>query len=163
MILQILIFLFLCSCFCGCASTNKDETLIRAVREASNAAIAAHDTAGLGAALTLDYNVITSRNAASAERSVVLRRLAADWSAKPDLFYIRTPGSIEVFAEWSMASETGTWVGTWTEANGDKIELSGSYYAKWHNVAGQWLIRAEIFTPLSCSGGSYCSQGPLHD
>lgn len=141
----------------ACTATSQEEADIRTVRAASNAAIASHDTASIGATLTEDYHVITSRNAESVGRSAMLTRFAAD---APDVVYIRTPDVIQVFPEWNMASETGTWVGRWSD-NGDPIELSGTYYAKWHRMDGQWLIRAEIFTPLICKGGQYCKEGPL--
>lgn len=28
--------------------------------------------------------------------------------------------------------------------------------AKWQRVNGDWLTQAEIYTPLNCSGDSYC-------
>lgn len=145
----------------SCSETSEDETGIRSMREASNQALAAHDSAGLARTLLPDYNVVTSRNSASSRRSEMLSRLQADWGVKPDLVYKRTPENIEVFANWRMASETGSWVGTWTESNGDKIRLTGTYYAKWHKEADQWRIRAEVFTPLTCEGGVYCQQSPL--
>lgn len=111
--------------------------------------------------LTEDYNVVTSRNSVSSTRKVMLDRLAADMAAKPNLIYQRTPDKIQVFEAWQMASETGNWTGSWTESNGDKIQLSGTYYAKWHRVDNRWLIRAEIFTPLTCTGGAYCDSSPL--
>lgn len=140
-------------------STNHQEA-IRQVREASNQAIAAHDTAAIAQTLTPDYRVVTSRNAES-DKDAMLLSLGKDMSIKPDLVYRRTPEEIRVFAPWKMASESGHWSGQWTEANGDKIELTGTYYAKWHQVDGSWKIRAEVFTPLTCTGGSYCDQGPL--
>lgn len=138
-----------------------DKESIRRAREESNEAIAAHDTVRLARCLTIDYNVVTSRNAVSADRGILLERLAADWTVKPDLVYRRTPEKIELFSAWRMAGEKGTWMGTWTEPNGDNIRLSGSYYAKWHKEDGRWLIRAEVFTPLRCEGGTYCDKGPL--
>ena len=87
----------------------------------------------------------------------MLARFAADAA---DVIYVRTPDVIRVFPEWKMASETGTWVGRWSQDK-DKIELSGTYFAKWHKVKGAWLIRAEIFVPLRCTGGKYCDQGPI--
>jgi hypothetical protein len=137
-----------------------DEKSIRAVRELSNRAIAAHDTATLLLTLTPDYHVITSRNAESSTAKAMAERLFADMQAKPDLIYVRTPSAIDVFQGWKMASESGTWTGSWTE-NGEKIQLTGTYYAKWHKVGDQWLIRAEIFTPVNCVGGAYCEPQPF--
>lgn len=150
-----------CLILWGCASPGEDEVSIRQVRESSNVAIEAHDTVALAAALTPDYTVVTSRNAVSMERRVLFIRLAEDWLKKPDLVYRRTPERVDVNPAWRMAGETGSWVGTWTEANGEMIRLSGTYYAKWHNVDGRWLIRAEIFTPLRCEGGEYCRHSPI--
>lgn len=143
------------------ATPDAEESAIRAVREASNTALAAHDSAGLSRTLTPDYVVVTSRNAVNVEQQTMVERLAADWLLKPDLIYVRTPGRIDVNADWRMAGETGTWVGTWTEPEGDKIQLEGTYYAKWHKIEGRWYIRAEIFTPLTCRGGSFCDQSPI--
>ena len=133
---------------------------IRAVREMSNKAIAAHDTASILRTLTADYHVITSRNAESGTANAMAERLMTDMQAKPDLIYVRTPSAIDIFPNWKMASESGTWTGSWTE-NGEKIRLTGTYYAKWHRIGDQWLIRAEIFTPLTCEGGTYCSKSPI--
>ncbi len=139
------------------AKMTPDEREIRLVREASNAAIAAHDTTAMAKTLSVDYNVVTSRNAVSVGRSAMLQRFAAD---APDVIYIRTSEVIRVFPEWKMASETGTWVGRWKDGS-DSIELSGTYFAKWHKVDGQWVIRAEIFTPLRCLGGQFCDRSPI--
>ena len=144
----------------GCtlsSNMNSEEAAIRFVRETSNAAIAAHDTTALGLTLAPDYHVVTSRNSESSGRQAMLARFAAD--AK-DVIYVRTPDAIRVFPEWKMASETGTWIGRWSQSE-EKIELSGTYFAKWHKVDGVWLIRAEIFVPLKCTGGKYCDQGPI--
>lgn len=110
--------------------------------------------------LTEDYHVITSRNAESSTAKAMAERLFADMQVKPDLIYVRTPSAVDVYEKWKMAGESGTWVGSWTE-NNQKIQLSGTYYAKWHKVDEQWLIRAEIFTPLTCSGGAYCDSPPF--
>ncbi len=142
---------------------DEAERNIRKVREISNAAIAAHDTTAMAQTLTADYNLVTSRNAVSSTRSVMMGRLGADMAAKPDLVYHRATVAVRIFKEWGMASESGTWTGSWTEPNGDRIKLSGTYYAKWHRIDGQWKIRAEIFTPLSCTGGAYCDKGPLEN
>lgn len=145
---------------CGGPTLTEDESAIRNVREQSNLAIAAHDTATMARTLTDDYHIVTSRNAANM-KSEMLVRLGEDMTAKPDLVYRRTPDEIHVYPQWKMAGESGTWRGNWTEPNGDKIELTGTYYAKWHKLSDGWKIRAEIFTPLTCTGGKYCEQGPL--
>ncbi len=158
--IQIFKLIWLLPLLAGCSHSdniNPEEAAIRFVRETSNAAIASHDTTSLGKTLAPDYHVITSRNSESSGRQAMLVRFAADAA---DVIYVRTPDVIRVFPEWKMASETGTWVGRWSQDE-DKIELSGTYFAKWHKVDGSWLIRAEIFVPLRCTGGKYCDQGPI--
>jgi ketosteroid isomerase-like protein len=145
---------------CGSQAVTEDESAIRNVREQSNLAIAAHDTATMAKTLTDDFHIVTSRNFESG-KSENLVSLGEDMTAKPDLVYRRTPDEIHVYPQWKMAGEYGTWRGSWTEPNGDKIELTGTYYAKWHKLSDGWKIRAEIFTPLTCTGGVYCEKGPL--
>ena len=87
-------------------------------------------------------------------------RMESEFSSKSDVLYVRTPQTVQVFEAWGMASESGTWTGSWTE-NGQKIELTGTYMAKWHKLDGSWLIRAEVFVPLTCSGGAYCDKSPI--
>lgn len=145
---------------CGSPSMTAEEAEIRAIREQSNLAIAAHDTAAMAKTLAPDYHIITSRNAENG-KSDMLIRLGEDMTKIPDLVYRRTPETIKVYPQWKMAGESGTWNGSWTEPNGDRIELTGTYYAKWHKLDDGWKIRAEIFTALTCSGGRYCEKGPL--
>ena len=143
----------------ACILPSGDENLIRETRNLSNLSILTQDTAGIAKFWTQDYHVITSRNF---ERSGIIAnrdRLAEEFNGKPDVVYIRNTETIEVFKDWGMASEYGNWIGRWTE-EGIKVELTGRYFAKWHFVGGRWLIRAEIFVPLTCSGPS-CDRKPL--
>ncbi len=142
---------------CG-IEKDGDEASIRSQRKKSNNAIAAKDTAAMSAIWTSDYHIISSRNAETSGRRSNAERFAAEFSAKPDVIYVRTPGEIKVFAKWNMASEFGNWVGHWTE-DGKQVELKGTYLAKWHKLHGEWKIRAEIFVPLSCTGGKICEEG----
>ena len=161
-----IVLLYLVIAIGACTTTDKkmerseDETLILAAREGSNKAIEMKDTVALGNSWTEDYHIITSRNAETSGRAANIKRFAAEFTSRPDVIYVRTPATIEVFSAWNMASENGTWVGHWTE-NELRIELRGSYYAKWHKIKGEWLIRAEIFTPLSCKGGEFCDKSPI--
>jgi hypothetical protein len=82
-----------------------------------------------------------------------------EFKTRKDVLYVRTPMMIEVYAPWNVASEFGRWTGQWQEPDGI-VKLSGTYYAKWHKIDGVWKIRAEIFTPLSCSESSFCKQNP---
>lgn len=142
---------------CG-ADKDVEEISIRSQRQKSNDGILAKDTAAMSAIWTNDYHIISSRNSETSGRKTNAERFAAEFAAKPDVVYVRTPGEIKVFAKWNMASEFGTWVGHWTE-DGKQVELKGTYLAKWHKLQGEWKIRAEIFVPLSCTGGKICEEG----
>lgn len=136
------------------------EKQIRQARQHSNQAIARHDSIALASHWTDDFHLITSRNTEVSGREANRRSFANEFKTKPDVIYVRTPLRIGVFSDWGMASESGTWTGQWKEPDG-MVNVSGTYYAKWHNIEGIWKIRAEVFTPLSCTGSAFCLRKPL--
>jgi ketosteroid isomerase-like protein len=142
----------------GCAR-NAEEQAIRNRRESSNAAIAKHDTAGIGAILADDLVVVTSNSVHSFGRQTMLERFADQFRARPDVVYERRPASVSVFSPWGMASELGAWTGSWTDPDG-VIRISGTYFAKWRLVNGAWRVESETYVPKSCSGGAYCRTTP---
>jgi ketosteroid isomerase-like protein len=141
------------------AQTPGDEAQIRARRAASNEAIARHDTAGLGAILAPNVIVVTSNSVHREGRDANVESFAEQFRTRPDVLYRRTPDDVRVFAPWLMAAERGRWTGSWTDADG-KIQLAGSYYAKWRKVDGQWFVESETYTPETCTGGAYCTKVP---
>lgn len=153
---------FLC-CVClfisgmSLAQPSADKQ-IRIIRQQFNDAIARHDTTKPASFFTDDYTLISARNTEAKGKEGGRRALANAFRTQQNVVYVRTPTQIDVFAPWQMASETGRWTGTWQEPDGT-VMLSGTYLAKWHLINGQWLIRAEVFTPLTCSGSSYCEKG----
>jgi ketosteroid isomerase-like protein len=159
-VLSLVIVQLSCTKFSSSMEKNPEEDLIRAARAISNRAIEKKDVDSLASIWASDYHVITSRNSEVSGRVANRERFANEFNSKPDVLYVRTPDVFQVFSQWNMASETGHWVGHWTE-NGKLIELTGTYLAKWHKVKGSWQIRAEIFVPLTCSGGEYCDRSPL--
>ena len=140
-------------------SAPMTQAAVRAARARSNAAIAARDTATLVALVSPSYHSVTSRNAHTNGRDGALVSWRQQFGAHADVSYVRTPGSVRVFAPWQMAEEVGTWVGRWREADG-AVAIRGSYTAKWRRIDGQWLLEAEVFTPRSCNGSVYCTTEP---
>jgi len=136
-----------------------DDQQIRARRAASNAAIARHDAAGVGAILAPNVSVITSNSIHREGREANIQSFAEQFRTRPDVVYLRTPDDVRVFRPWLMAAEHGRWTGSWTDPDGT-IRLTGSYYAKWRKLDGQWLIESEIFVPETCTGGAYCTRVP---
>lgn len=143
----------------GQAAPPDDQGAIRAARAASNAAIAAHDVAGIERHWLPDVHIVTSTGAQGTGRDVNGTRMAQQFARRPDTVYVRTPTSVEVFAAWDVASERGDWTGRWTEPDG-VVDIRGTYQAQWRKVDGTWRIQAELFVPTSCRGSAYCAARP---
>ena len=136
-----------------------DEQAIRDARARSNAAIAAHDVAGIARAWVNDVHVVSSTSTQTAGSQANQQRMTRQFETKPDTIYVRTPGTIDVYSPWNVASERGEWIGRWTEPDG-KLEIGGTYLAQWRRIDGRWLIQAELYVPTHCRGSKYCSQRP---
>jgi ketosteroid isomerase-like protein len=141
------------------AQSDRHEPTIRQRRASSNAAIAKHDTGGIGAILTNDVVVVTSNSVHAVGRATNLQRFSDQFRSRPDVVYERTPDQVRVFAPWGMASESGRWTGSWTDTDG-KIQIGGIYFAKWRLKNGSWLVESETYVPESCTGGAYCRTAP---
>ncbi len=157
-------YLILLFIFIQCSQPNneasEDQKLIRQARLKSNDAIARQDTTALGDVLTNDYHIISSRNFEISGMENNRHNFAKEFAIKKEILYVRTTSKVEVFADWNMASESGSWTGQWREPDG-LVKLSGTYLAKWHKLNDRWKIRAEIFVPLTCTGSSFCEKNPL--
>lgn len=136
-----------------------DEQLIRDTRARSNAAIAAHDLAGIARAWVNDVHVVSSTSTQTAGSQANQQRMARQFETRPDTIYVRTPSTIDVYSPWNVASERGEWIGRWTEPDGN-LEIGGTYLAQWRRVEGRWMIQAELYVPTHCRGSKYCSQRP---
>lgn len=141
------------------AQPGPDERAIRELRASSNAAIARHDTAGVGAILASDLVVVTSNSIHVQGRAAHLMQFTDQFRTRPDVVYLRTPDEVRVFTPWGMASERGRWTGSWTDSDG-KIRIGGSYFAKWRRINGTWLVESETYVPETCTGGTYCRRAP---
>jgi hypothetical protein len=127
--------------------------------ERTNAAIARHDTGGIGAVMADNVIVMTSRSAQQLGRAASMMSFAEQFRTRPDVIYERSPFEIRIYEPWGMASEYGRWAGSWTETGGN-IQIGGSYFAKWRLKNGAWLIESETYVPERCTGGSYCNSPP---
>lgn len=136
---------------------SRDEESIREIRALFNQAIARHDTLRIGDSWMDDFLLLTSTNMHVEGKKENIKSFSEHFKDRPDVVYIRTPEKINVFQSWRVASEYGQWEGSWTDPDG-KIEVGGTYYAKWHRVENKWRIRAEVYTPTHCQGGEYCSR-----
>jgi len=137
------------------AYAESDEAAIRAERAASNAAIAAHDADAFASFFEPDYIITYGSGAKELNRPQEMESIHQMFRDRPDVLYVRTPDKIELSSALPLAMEQGTWVGTWTDANGP-IEYRGSYAAGWRKTDGpngpKWKIHSELFVTLSCEG-----------
>ncbi len=140
-------------------ATVHEEALIRAARERSNAAIAAHDLDAIVREWMVDITVVSASGRGVVGAEAGRHFLAHQFGQRPDTIYVRTPRKIEVFAAWAVASEEGDWSGTWTEPDGP-LRIGGLYQAQWRCIQGRWLIQGELFVPNHCEGGAYCARHP---
>jgi ketosteroid isomerase-like protein len=160
MIGYLLLLFFFAQCTESKNTASEDEKFIRQARLKSNEAIAQQDTTALGDVWTNDYHIISSRNFEISGMENNRHNFAKEFASKKELLYVRTTTNVQVFANWNMASEQGTWIGQWREPDG-LVKLSGTYLAKWHKVNDNWKIRAEIFVPLACTGSTFCEEKPF--
>ena len=143
----------------GAQAQSADEMAIRAARDLSNRAIAAHDLDGTASVWLPEYSSVTSHNGQSSTRDAARARFAQNFAARPDIVYVRSPTAITVNTAWGHAGENGNWTGSWTEG-GEAIKIGGIYLAKWKKTGGRWMLLAEVFVQTTCSGASYCAKVP---
>jgi len=124
---------------------------IRAARTASNAALAAHDVEAITSFWTEDVAITAGSGTAAIGRDTWRRAIAAQLERYPDVIYIRTPDAIKLSAVTPIASEHGTWTGTWSSENGP-VTSGGEYQAMWRRDPDGWRLRSQLFVTLSCEG-----------
>jgi ketosteroid isomerase-like protein len=128
---------------------DADAAAIRSARFAQNEAIAVGDLDGIAAFWTDDVVVRPGLGPLIVGRDAYRRTFASD---PPGTVFVRRPTAIEVGEQWPLAFETGEW--SWHLAGAlSPAIVAGRYSAQWVKRNGRWLIRAEIFVPLSCDAG----------
>lgn len=138
---------------------SADEKMIREARARSNASIAAHDPVAIARVWMENVHVVSSTSAQTAGRQANQDRMATQFKNRPDTIYVRRATTIDVYAQWGVASERGEWTGRWTEPDGG-LTIGGTYLVQWRKVGDQWFIQAELYVPTYCGGSKYCSQRP---
>jgi ketosteroid isomerase-like protein len=125
---------------------------IRALRAASNAAIAAHDAAALIEFQHANYQLTTGNGAqikeSPAETQAAFERIFA---RAHDVLYVRTPELVDIGEGARRGYETGFWQGSWTTEDG-ATDVGGRYAAYWLKTDGEWKLLSELFVTLRCKG-----------
>ena len=135
----ILIFLFF---GVHCAMAQSAEMQIRLSRTASNAAIARHDADGIVRDMLTNYSIVTGRGQHIDGRDSVLAFWRRAFVVMPGVVYLRTPVSIVISKNDSLAWETGQWVAQHSYSGG------GNYSAMWRKTGDNWRLAAELFVSL---------------
>jgi ketosteroid isomerase-like protein len=128
-----------------------DEAAIRAVRTAQNRALAAGDLDRVAAAWTDDVTVRRALGHPLAGRAAARQALEPAVPADRRIVYQRFTRDVDISAQWPLAFETGVWEGRLGSIEGPVV-IGGRFSAQWVKRGSDWLIRAEVFVALSCSG-----------
>ena len=143
-----------------CQATKADEAAIRAARDRSNRAIAAHDVDGTTRVFLPEYVSVSSGNGRTVGRDAGRANYTQIFANRPGVVFVRTPRTITVNATWGQAGESGHWTGRWSSPDG-LIRVGGEYFAKWKTLGGHWRLLTETFVQTTCSGGHYCDAPPV--
>jgi len=126
--------------------SQSDIHAIRAVRLASNDAIAAQDAEAVAQSWTEDIQVTISSGTHLDGKAAYQGAFESVFQSIPGITFIRSPQNIKIGENGEIASERGQWTGYYP---GQAVtSRSGVYMAYWRLVDGQWLISAELYVPL---------------
>jgi len=128
--------------------TSREAAAVRSARSAQNAAIAARDFDRAATYWTDDVVIRSGLGRVVQGRSNYRAAMGADSAT----VFRREPDRVDVSGNdrWPLAFESGTWTGH--GARDGRPLIRGRYAAQWIKRDGHWLIRAEVFVALGCSG-----------
>jgi ketosteroid isomerase-like protein len=129
-------------------SQSREAAQVRAARSAQNTAIAAHDFDRAATYWTEDVVIRSGLGRVIQGRASYRAAMAGD----TETVFRREPDRVDVSdnVKWPLAFESGTWTGR--GARDGRALIRGRYAAQWIKRDGRWLIRAEVFVALGCSG-----------
>ncbi len=138
-------------------ATAEAQTAIRALRLASNAAIAARDPVGTLASMSPDITLIDSAGTVFKGAKLLVDDYASHEFQDPAFIsYDRVTDRVEVGAGGERAAEFGRWTGRYRQAGGGERQRSGVYLAEWVKSDGAWKVRAETYVGLGCGAMAAC-------
>ena len=129
---------------------------VRAMRQRSNAAIAAHDIDAFAATLLPEVIVTSGNGGVLVGRDSVRASLARAFADPTFVDYVRVTDRVELSVVRPTAAEHGHWTGHWRTASGQE-EISGTYLAMWRRTDAGWRVRSELFVSLACRGPRMCA------
>ena len=133
------------------AAFAEDQAAIKALRTASNRAIAAHDLAMFTPMFAEDAVFVWSNGTSASGRAGLAEFFARDFADPAFVAYVRTPARVAISAQGTRAVEHGTWTAIKREPRGE-TRYGGDYAAHWARGAQGWQVRGELYVKLYCSG-----------
>jgi hypothetical protein len=141
--------------------TSPSVLEIRALRAASNHAIATGDLHTISATLADDFVVIIG-DGTLLSRDAYLEAFAHNFQQPMPLIYERIPDAIHLSVSLPLAAEQGHWIGRLSVAQaGDQtggqpnshqngiVLFTGTYSAMWRRTGSAWHLRSELFVSLT--------------
>ena len=125
-----------------CAMAQSAEAQIRAARTASNEAISRHDADGIVRDMMPDYSIVTGRGQHVQGKDSLRVFWQETFKIMPGVVFRRTPVSIIISRNDSLAWESGHWIAEHSYSKG------GNYSAMWRKTGNSWNLAAELFVSL---------------
>lgn len=127
---------------------QSSEDRIRAVREASNAALKDLDEETNLQFLTDDVLITTGNGTLLSGKDELKAYIESAMDSTP-MFWVRTPNEIIVNEERGLAWETGVWHAySAADPNEESPIFYGNYAAQWIHQSGLWKIQSQLFVTL---------------
>lgn len=138
------------------ATPESEERAIRNARVAQNEAIRAQNLHEIARYWEPDVRATAGTGEFVTGREEYEEAFERSFQIYDEVVYSRVPDSIElsdvdVYGVERLASESGTWTGSWTSGRG-QTRLLGVYDAMWRKRNGRWRIYSELFVALECTG-----------
>lgn len=127
------------------------EREIRALRAASNRAIAAHDLKAFLPLFAEDAGFVFSNATTAADRKALEAVFVRDFADPAFVTYIRSPQRISIAENGVRAVEHGVWTAIKQSPAGE-TRYGGDYAAHWVRDDAGWRIHGELYVKLRCTG-----------
>lgn len=136
------------------SQSSPADAEIRAVRQASNAAIQRHDIKAFASSLAADFVMIRGNGVLVPSRQAYIDMFTQDFADPKAVRYQRVADKIELSNAAPLAAEHGHWIGTLPDGT---QAYGGAYMAMWRRTEAGWKIRSELFVMLYCKDDASCA------
>ncbi len=122
------------------------------LRQANNAAIAAHDLQPVLHTWKENVHITRGNGNFITDRQAMQAALEKEFADASFVSYCRMPEKISISGDGSMASEQGNWKGVRIQDN-RPLQTTGVYMAMWKRENDTWRIGAELYIALATGAG----------